>query len=168
MPEEKKIKPISREVSPQSVSAELGSERERAMEKKEEAPAVSAEAAEVSVAVARKPSAPPLRKEAPPLPALKKSEELQAIEEILEENLEEAYWQMPPAMREQFKERGEDTARKIERLLRALHLNILKVLRLLKKWLSMIPHVNTFFLEQEAKVKADKIIALHRERSTRP
>lgn len=168
MPKEKTIKPISPEISPQSVPAELGSEGEKAIEKKEEAPVESAEAAEVSVAVRPAAPAPPLREVALPLSAAKKSDELQAIEEILEEDLEEAYWQMPPKMREQFKKRGEDTAKKIERLVRAVHLNILKVLRLLQKWLSIIPHVNTFFLEQEAKIKADKLIALHRERKKQP
>lgn len=167
MPEEKNIKPISPEISPQPVPVELGSEGEKAMEKGE-APAEIAEAAEVSVAAMPKPYVPPAGETVLQLSALKKSEELQAIEEILEEDLEEAYWQLPPKMREQFKKRGEDTAKKIERMLRSVHLNILKVLRLLKKWLSIIPHVNTFFLEQEAKIKADKINALHRERSTRP
>ncbi|MDO8581334.1 MAG: hypothetical protein Q7S16_00460 [bacterium] len=166
MPEEKTIKPISPEVSPQPTPVERPLlEEEQIIEKKEEAPTKSAEAAEFSVPVVSKSVALPSKEEVLPLSVTKKSEELQAIEEILEENLEEAYWQMPPAMRQQFKEQGEDTAKKIERLLNALHLNILKVLRLLQKWLSIIPHINSFFLEQEAKIKADKIIALHRERN---
>ena len=166
MPEEKKIAPVSPEISPEPVAPEGGIlvEKER---KEEEKPVTAEEGGRESFVAPGSAPQKPLepQRQAPPSA---KSEELQAIEDILEEDLEEAYWQLPPSMREQFKKRGEDTAKKIERLVRAVRLNILKVLRLLQKWLSLIPHVNTFFLEQEAKIKADKIVALHRERSKRP
>ena len=169
MPEEKQIKPILPEVSPQRSSVEHSLEGEQKIEQKKEEPsAKNAEAAEFSVATTPQPSVASLNNEAPAPLITNKSEILQAIEEILEEDLEEAYWQMPPAMRQKFKQHGEDTAKKIERLLRMVHVNILKVLRLLQKWLSIIPHINSFFLEQEAKIKADKIITLHREQNKRP
>jgi hypothetical protein len=34
------------------------------------------------------------------------------------------------------------------------------IVDLIKKWLAIIPGVNKFFLEQEAKIKTDQIIAL--------
>ena len=168
MPEDTKIKPISSEIAlePQASEHTQEQEEESTIEHKQETPVQKKEATEVSV-TGNPPARIVLQKEetAPEAPSTK-SEALYAIEQILEEDLEEAYWQLPPNMREQFKKRGEETARSIEQLLRAVHLNIIKVLRLLQKWLSMIPHVNAFFLEQEAKVKADKIIALHREQRT--
>ncbi len=163
MPEAQKIKPISPEISQQPISTEQPIEGEKIFEKEEESSAQTQEAAESSRTPTSKQSTAVSFTDAPSLTVIKKSEVLQVIEEILEEDLEEAYWQMPPNMREEFKRRGEDTAKKIERLLAAVHLNILKVLRLLQKWLSIIPHINSFFLEQEAKIKADKIITLHRE-----
>lgn len=167
MPEEQKIKPISPEISPQPSPEAQTVKGEQTIEKQEEHPSQPEEAVEFSVAPTPKQSAAVSSMDAPSRTVMKKSEELQAIEEILEEDLEEAYWQMPPKMRQQFKKHGEDTAKKIERMLRSVHLNILKVLRLLQKWLSLIPHINSFFLEQEAKIKADKIIALHREQKKR-
>jgi len=68
------------------------------------------------------------------------------IEKILEEGLEQ-------------------TAFKIRELMRGAHVKIKKIFRLIIEWLRMLPGVNIFFLEQEAKIKADKILALkERER----
>ena len=65
---------------------------------------------------------------------------------------------MPPQTQEAFRAKGEETASKIRQLLTAAHVNIKKILFLICDWLKMIPGVNIFFLEQEAKIKADKII----------
>lgn len=162
MPEEKKIVPISPEIPLEPVAPEGGILVEKE-QKEEKEPVTPEEGGQESFVAPGRAPQKPLEPQRPVRPSAK-SEELHAIEEILEEDLEEAYWQLSPRVRGEFKKRGEDTAKKIERLLQAVHLNILKVLRLLQKWLSLIPHVNRFFLEQEAKIKTDKIVALHRER----
>ena len=59
-----------------------------------------------------------------------------------------------------FKKAGEETVAQIDVLLSETKLRINKIIDLIKKWLKMIPGVNKFFLEQEAKIKTDKIIKI--------
>lgn len=92
-----------------------------------------------------------------------KSPTLVQIEDILEEDLGDAYFSMSPKRREDFKKKGEETASRIEKLVEAVKINSTKILGLIKKWLKLIPGINRFFLEQEAKIKTDKILNL-RER----
>lgn len=82
------------------------------------------------------------------------------IEKVMEEGLKEAYQELSPVERQEFKIKGEQTALQIRRLLRATHIKIKKIFKLLKEWLKMLPGVNRFFIEQEAKIKADKIVAM--------
>jgi hypothetical protein len=91
---------------------------------------------------------------------LEKSETLKEIENILSEGLEEVYQNLPEAVKEQFKKKGEETASKIEKIISQAKIAVNKILNLIKNWLKMIPGVNKFFLEQEAKIKTDKILAL--------
>ncbi len=86
------------------------------------------------------------------------------VEKIMEEGLRDAFVKLPPADREMFKIKGEQTAYQIRDLLRATHVKVKKVFALLMEWLKLLPGVNRFFLEQEAKIKADKIIALKHRR----
>jgi hypothetical protein len=97
---------------------------------------------------------------AAPEPVVPKSKQFAAIERVLEEDLSEVFWEMPPEAQTAFKKKGEETARAIEHLLREVRVQVVKILKLIKQWLALIPHVNRFFLEQEAKIKTDKIIAL--------
>lgn len=167
MPEDTKISPIPVELPRESLLPKEHVEGEKTKEKElllpEESPEQAKEAPSVSPP---KPTAAPATP--PPRRSPEKSEELFRIERILEEGLQDMYWQLPPPMQEKLKQRGEKTARTIERLLQAVRLNTAKILRLIRKWLSTIPHVNKFFLEQEAKIKTDKFVALHRERHNRP
>ncbi len=89
-----------------------------------------------------------------------KSPELREIENILEEDLEEFYFELPPEKQKEFKQKGEETASKIEEMLRSVKVNAKKVVNLIKNWLKIIPGVNKFFLEQESKIKADKILKI--------
>ena len=79
------------------------------------------------------------------------------IETVLEEDLKDAYLRMDPELQQKFKEKGEETTSKIRELLSATKINTAKIFKLIRKWLKMIPGVNRFFLEQEAKIKTDKI-----------
>lgn len=89
-----------------------------------------------------------------------KSETLVKIEKILEEDLEAFYFSMPPEQRKIFKEKGEETASKIEKMMEAGKTVARKILKLIREWLKCIPRVNKFFLEQEAKIKTDEIVGL--------
>ena len=85
------------------------------------------------------------------------------IENVLAKGITEVYLNLAPAQRQEFKRAGEATARKINQLLLQTKINIGKIIKLIKKWLSLIPGVNKYFLEQEAKIKADEIIKMKNE-----
>lgn len=82
------------------------------------------------------------------------------IEKILEEGLQEPYEKLSPVARQEFKLKGEETATKIRELLNAARVKAKKIVRLIIEWLALLPGVNRFFLEQEAKIKTDHILAL--------
>jgi len=82
----------------------------------------------------------------------------QAIDSILSEGLNEVFLKMDKAHQQEFKKRGEETVKKINTLLDKTRVRAGKIIDLIKSWLKLIPGVNRFFLEQEAKIKADKII----------
>ncbi len=105
------------------------------------------------------PSVAPVYQAAAPA-AVTKDPVLKRVEEILEEDLAEAYLQLPPDLRAKFKERGEDVAAAVRRMMTGAKVRAKDVLRLIVSWLRLIPHVNRFFLEQEAKIKTDRIVAL--------
>ena len=85
------------------------------------------------------------------------------IEGILAVGLEEIYLNMPPDKQKEFKQAGEKTAKEINTLLQKTKVKAKKVIDLIKKWLLLIPGVNKYFLEQEAKIKADEIIEMKNE-----
>lgn len=80
------------------------------------------------------------------------------IEKILEEDLGEVYLALSPQLRVKFAKRGEEVAKKIKIMVASAKVVVRKVLDLIREWLSMIPGINRFYLEQEAKLKTDKIL----------
>lgn len=85
------------------------------------------------------------------------------IENVLAAGLEEVYLSLAPEKRKEFKRVGEETAGKINKILAKAKVNIGRIVRLIRKWLSLIPGVNRYFLDQEAKIKADEIIKMRSE-----
>lgn len=82
------------------------------------------------------------------------------IDSCLSEGLEETFLAMSPQTQKRFKEEGEATAAKINILLDAARINIGKIINLIRRWLGLITGVNRYFIDQEAKIKADKIIKI--------
>lgn len=82
------------------------------------------------------------------------------VEEVLASGLDDAYQQLDPPTREKFRVAGEETAGKISVLLLSSKVQVKKIVDLIVAWLRIIPGVNQFFLEQEAKIKADTILTL--------
>ena len=83
------------------------------------------------------------------------------IEQIMEDGLGDLYNTMNYREQMVFKAKGEETAKSIFQLIyHKSKVNVKKIVKLIRNWLKLIPGVNKFFLEQEAKIKADKIIAL--------
>jgi len=89
-----------------------------------------------------------------------KTELRRNIESILSENIGEAFNSMNDQQKKEFRQGGEEVASKIEQILQQVKVRAKEVVKLIRKWLSLIPGVNKFFLAQEAKIKTDKILAL--------
>jgi len=83
------------------------------------------------------------------------------IERILEDDLSTVYFNLPEDKKEAFRLEGEKAAFQINQLLSSTKVKVQKIIKLIKNWLLLIPGVNRFFLEQEAKLKADEIIKLN-------
>ncbi|MDD5071818.1 MAG: hypothetical protein PHQ42_03730 [Patescibacteria group bacterium] len=90
----------------------------------------------------------------------RRKEREEKIGKILETGMEEVYLSLPADKQREFKARGEATTREINKLLGKVKVKAEKIVYLIKKWLSIIPGVNKFFLEQEAKIKTDEIMKL--------
>jgi len=84
------------------------------------------------------------------------------IENILAKDLEQIYLNLSLEKQKEFKLKGEQTAGEINKLLSQVKVKVKEVVNLIVRWLKIIPGVNQFFLEQEAKIKADEIIKLKR------
>ncbi len=84
----------------------------------------------------------------------------QKVEDNLAEGLEGLYRELNPAEQIAFKAGGESTAKKITLLLQQVKVKVGEVLKLIRLWLLNIPGVNKYFVEQTAKIKADKILKL--------
>ena len=91
---------------------------------------------------------------------LQKSLEVEKIENILSEGMEEIYVNLSARRQIEFKKKGEETAAKIFFILKKTKVKVKKIIKLIKEWLKTIPGVNKFFLEQEAKIKTDKIMEI--------
>lgn len=83
-----------------------------------------------------------------------------AIDDILAEGLNEVFLKMKPEEQVAFKKAGEETVTKINKLLLETKVKVNKVVELIRRWLKLIPGINRFFLEQEVKIKADKIMKI--------
>jgi hypothetical protein len=79
------------------------------------------------------------------------------VESILSENIAVLYKNLPAEKKQIFKNRGEQVATQINAMIKSGLLRIKKILELIREWLIIIPGINHFYLEQESKIKADKI-----------
>lgn len=96
-------------------------------------------------------------------PALDRDEELIMIENILSENILEIYKELNEAQKRVFRQKGEEAAMKIKGLLKKARVAAHEILKIIKEWLQTLPRISHYFLEQEAKIKTDKILQMKRE-----
>ncbi len=84
------------------------------------------------------------------------------VENILQEDMLDLYKELSPIEQQQFKIKGEETAKAISQIVRAMQVKIQDIINLIKDWLKVIPGVKNYFVEQEAKIKAEKILKLQK------
>lgn len=118
--------------------------------------------AEQAIETAAEPQIPVTTQTRPIGTPYKTPQERQAaqIEAILSDDLSDAYLKLSPEKQRAFKIEGEKTVKIINDLLSQTKVKIKKIVELIRIWLKMLPGINRFFLEKEAKIKAEKIINL--------
>lgn len=106
------------------------------------------------------PTSTPVQLQAP----LAKDEFQIEIEELMSKDLTDVFLNLPANKREAFRLAGEEAARKIKEMVDKGKVKVRKVLEIIRDWLRIIPGVNKFFLEQEAKIKTDQVLRLIEEK----
>lgn len=86
---------------------------------------------------------------------------LHKVESILADGMEKVYLSMDAATQATFKAKGEETSKKISNLLKHTKVHIKQVINLIVDWLRIVPKVNKYYIEQEAKIKADAIMEIY-------
>ncbi|HKL16938.1 MAG TPA: hypothetical protein VJ900_01030 [Patescibacteria group bacterium] len=97
----------------------------------------------------------------------KQDKTLKAIEDILSQDIKKYYDTMDQKQRSEFKKRGEEAALKIKKIIKEAKIAVNKVVNLIKNWLFFIPGVNKYFLEQETKIKTEKILDLAKRENSK-
>ena len=83
------------------------------------------------------------------------------VEKILEIDLAAVYNSLTPEKKVEFKAAGERAAQEIAGLLAQATVQVKKIIEIIINWLKIVPGINKFFVEQEAKIKADEIMKLN-------
>ncbi len=82
------------------------------------------------------------------------------VEDILSDGLREVYLALPADRKQAFKQKGEAVARTITDMILHGVAKVKAVWRLLREWLGSLPGMNKYFLEQEIKIKTDRVMML--------
>lgn len=85
------------------------------------------------------------------------------IESILAEDLTDVFLELPDDRKLAFKQKGEEIAVKIIVMIESGKVKVGKILGWIQEWLQMIPGVNKYFINQESKIAADKIMRFAQE-----
>ncbi|MBT4856757.1 hypothetical protein HON52_01050 [Candidatus Uhrbacteria bacterium] len=102
---------------------------------------------------------------APSAVPIEKDPILTDIESILQDDLTDLFLSLPDDKKWEFKQKGEETASKIREMVAGGKFKIKKIFQLIRDWLKIVPGVNKYFLEQEAKIKADKLLKYAQEQA---
>lgn len=132
---------------------------EQPVEKRETRPEVAPVKEQPEVPVAHEtPTTQPVTNQALPVQAA--DQRLIQVEKILAEGLEEIYKTLPSAEQQRFRIEGEKAAHEVATLMGQVKVRVQQIITVIRKWLSVLPGVNKYFIEQEAKIKAQRILLL--------
>ncbi len=146
--------------APETIGTGFGVEAVEAVERGQPASVETAAEDRADVEPVRAEPVAPVRRPVAQPAAPAKDKTLQKIEDILGEDMTDAFLRLPPDRQKLFKEKGEETAGLIKQIIEGAKVNTKKIFDLIRKWLKLVPGINQFFLEQEAKIKTDKILKL--------
>ena len=83
------------------------------------------------------------------------------IENVLAEGMDDVYLSLDAGTQRVFKTKGEEVSVKITNLLLQAKIRVKEITKLILEWLRLIPRVNKHYLEQEAKIKTEKILKIN-------
>ena len=101
------------------------------------------------------PSASPL---APATASDPRAGVLKQVEALLSEGLQQLYLSLPEGRRAAFKQKGEQIANTITDMIMYGKAKVKEVWSLITSWLGTISGVNKYYVEQEIKIKTDRIM----------
>lgn len=84
------------------------------------------------------------------------------VERILEAELGEYVDTLTPDEKDRFLRKGKEVSAVLADMVRNLRVHVKRALQLIRDWLMTLPGMNKFFLEQEAKIKTDRLLELER------
>jgi len=82
------------------------------------------------------------------------------LEVVLAEDVFDFMKQTSPAQQVEIRRRGREVLDQVETMIKQTKVNIRKVIHLILAWLKLLPITNKYFLEQEAKIKAEKMLRI--------
>ena len=85
------------------------------------------------------------------------------VEAILSDGLMQLYLSLPEDRRHAFKEKGEMVAKTITEMVLHGTAKVKEVWKLIKEWLRNLPGINKYYVEQEIKIKTDRVFLLAAE-----
>lgn len=88
-----------------------------------------------------------------------KDKVLKEVEDILAADLGAIYANLPDVKKAMFRQKGEEVAQTIRQMFVSGKVKVHAILEAIRNWLRLIPGINKFFLEQEAKIKTDRVLA---------
>lgn len=88
---------------------------------------------------------------------------LEKVEAILSRDMDSIFLSLDSQKQQEFKIAGENAARQIESLVQKAKTTIKDIILVIINWLKIVPRINKFYLEQEAKIKADEIMKLYKK-----
>ncbi|MFA6307680.1 MAG: hypothetical protein WCS88_03220 [Patescibacteria group bacterium] len=85
------------------------------------------------------------------------------VENILSDGMDIVFLSLDAGTQRIFKLKGEEVSTKITILLLEAKIKVGEITKLILEWLRIIPKVNKYYLEQEAKIKTDKILKINQK-----
>jgi len=85
------------------------------------------------------------------------------VENILADGMDMVFLSLDAGTQRVFKLKGEEVSNKITSLLLETKIKVGEITKLILEWLRIIPKVNKYYLEQEAKIKTDKILKINQK-----
>ncbi len=83
---------------------------------------------------------------------------LKDVEGILSDGLNDTYKALPKDRQAIFRQKGEEIANKITDMIIYGKAKAKEVWKLIMEWLGSLPGINKYFLEQEMKIKTDRVM----------